>query len=75
MSYDFVGLCYIIKEIITKEKLKGRMNIEAELKKDGIEITKQLDTLKVNSIAMNISKKICSTFSEYGFNQNDLNIK
>lgn len=51
------------------------MSIESNLKKDGIEVIEKLDTLKVNSIAMNISKKICNTFPEYGFNQNDLFIE
>ena len=35
------------------------MNIEAELKKDGIEIVGRLDTLSVNSLAKNVSQKIC----------------
>ena len=51
------------------------MSIESNLKKDGIEVIEQVDTLMVNKIAMNISKKICNTFPEYGFNQNDLFIK
>lgn len=51
------------------------MSIESDLKKDGIEVIEKLDTLKINSIAMNISKKICDTFPEYGLNQNELFIK
>ena len=51
------------------------MSIESDLKKDGIEVIEKLDTLKINSIAMNISNKICNTFPEYGFNQNELFIK
>lgn len=51
------------------------MSIESNLKKDGIEVIEQVDTLMVNKIAMNISKKICNTFPEYGFNQNELFIK
>ena len=51
------------------------MSIKSDLKKDGIEVTEKLDTLKINSIAMNISKKICDTFPEYGLNQNDLFIR
>ena len=51
------------------------MSVESDLKKDGIIITNKLDTLKINSIAMNISKKICDTFPEYGLNQNDLFIR
>ncbi len=51
------------------------MSVETELKKDGIEVIETLNTLKINSIARNISQKICDTFPEYGFNQNDLFIK
>ena len=51
------------------------MSIEADLKKDGIEVVKALDTLKINSIARNISQKICDTFPEYGFQPNDLFIQ
>lgn len=51
------------------------MSIESDLKKDGIEVIEKLDTLKVNSIAMNISNKICGTFPEYSFSQNDLFIR
>ena len=51
------------------------MSIETILKKDGIEVIKELDTLKVNSIARNISLKICDTFPEFGLNKNDLFIK
>lgn len=48
------------------------MSVESDLRKDGIEVVEKLDTLKVNSIAMNVAKKICATFPNYGFNQNDL---
>ena len=41
------------------------MSIESDLKKDGIEVISQLDTLKVNSIARNISIKLCGTFPHY----------
>lgn len=51
------------------------MSIETELKKDGIEVTEKLDTLKINSIAMNVSLKLCETFPEYKLNQNELFIK
>ena len=51
------------------------MSIETDLKKDGIEVIEPLDTLKINSIAKNIAQKICETFPDYGFNQNDLFIK
>lgn len=51
------------------------MSIESDLKKDGIEVIKKLDTLKINSIARNISIKICETFPNFNLNQNDLFIK
>ncbi len=51
------------------------MSVESDLKKDGIEVIEALNTLKVNSIARNISMKICDTFPEYGLNQNELFIK
>ena len=51
------------------------MSVESDLKKDGIEVIESLDTLKVNTIASNISTKICETFPEYGLNQNELFIK
>ncbi len=51
------------------------MSVESDLKKDGILVTQKLDTLKVNSIANNISIKLCNTFPDYGLNQNELFIK
>lgn len=51
------------------------MSIETDLKKDGIEVLETLNTLKINSIAKNISQKICETFPDYGFNQNELFIQ
>lgn len=51
------------------------MSAESDLKKDGIEVISKLDTLKVNSIAMNISSKICEAFPHFGYNQNELFIK
>ena len=51
------------------------MSIESILKKDGIEVTEKLDTLKINSIARNISIKICNTFPNYNLDQNELFIK
>lgn len=51
------------------------MSVESDLKKDGIEVTKQLDTLTINSLAHNISVKLCETFPEYELNQNELFIK
>ena len=51
------------------------MSIESDLKKDGIEVIEKLDTLKINSIANNISTKLCETFPQYNLNQNELFIK
>ena len=51
------------------------MSIESDLRKDGIKVVKKLDTLKVNSLARNISVKLCKTFPDYGLNQDDLFIK
>ena len=51
------------------------MSIESDLKKDGIEVIKPLDTLKINSLARNISIKLCETFPNFGLNQNELFIK
>lgn len=51
------------------------MSVESDLKKDGIEVTCKLDTLKINSIARNISMKLCETFPNYGLDQNELFIK
>ncbi len=43
------------------------MNLETELKKEGIEIIGRLDTLSVNTLAKNISEKICKTFPRAHF--------
>ncbi len=51
------------------------MSIKSDLKKDGIEVIEELDTLKINSLARNISLKICETFPEFNLNQNELFIK
>lgn len=51
------------------------MSIESDLRKDGIEVIKKLDTLKVNSIARSVSMDICETFPNFNLNQNDLFIK
>lgn len=40
------------------------MNVEAELKKDGIEIIGRLDTLSVNSISRNAAEKFAKHFLE-----------
>ena len=51
------------------------MSVESDLKKDGIEVIQKLDTLKINSIARNISTKLCETFPNFGLNKNELFIK
>lgn len=51
------------------------MSVETDLKKDGIEVIKKLDTLKVNSIARNISIRLCETFPNFNLKQNDLFMK
>lgn len=51
------------------------MSIESDLKKDGIKIISKLDTLVVNNIARNISRKIVATFPELNFNETNLFIK
>jgi hypothetical protein len=51
------------------------MSIESDLKKDGIEVIKKLDTLRVNSIARAVSIGICETFHNFNLNQNELFIK
>ena len=43
------------------------MSIESDLKKDGITVVGKLDTLKVNSLAHNVTKKICKAFPEQNF--------
>lgn len=48
------------------------MSIKSDLKKDGIEVIEKLDTLKTNSIARNISTKICDTFPEFKLDKNNL---
>ena len=51
------------------------MSVESDLRKDGIEVTQKLDTLKINSIARNVAMKLCETFPEFNLNQNELFIK
>lgn len=51
------------------------MNVEAELKKDGIEIVGRLDTLSINSLARTVSKKICKAFPRAHFSAEQLFIE
>lgn len=48
------------------------MNIEAELKKDGIEVTKEIEPIIKYNIIRNVVTKIINTFPEYGLEANDL---
>ena len=51
------------------------MSAESDLRKDGIEVIKKLDTLKINSIARYVSIGLCETFPDLKLNQNELFIK
>ena len=48
------------------------MSIESDLRKDGIRVVDILDTVSINKIAHNIATKLCETFPELCFNENDL---
>jgi len=48
------------------------MKIDSVLKKEGINVVSQLDTLQVNSIAKSISNKLCLTFPEHNLNRSDI---
>ena len=48
------------------------MNIKSYLRKEGIEVIKQLNTIKVNSIAANISQKLVDNFPEQNFNYHEI---
>ena len=51
------------------------MNIEKDLKKDGITIIKPLDTINVILISKFVAEKLISAFPFYGFNYDKLYIK
>ena len=51
------------------------MSIESDLRKDGIEVISQLDTLTVNGLARNIASRLCSTFPDFGLDEKDLFMK
>ena len=51
------------------------MSIETDLKKEGIEVIKALDTLSVITIAKNVATKLVMAFPEQNLNCNDLFIK
>lgn len=48
------------------------MSTNSKLKKEGIEIVEQLDTLKVNTIAISIASKLCLAFPEHNLNKSEL---
>ena len=48
------------------------MSIKSDLHREGIEVIEQLNTLKVNSIAANIAKKLVDNFPEQNFNYHEL---
>lgn len=48
------------------------MGVESDLKKNGIEVISKLDTLRINSLARNVSIKLCEAFPEYNLDQNEL---
>ena len=48
------------------------MATNSKLKKQGIQIISQLDTLKVNTIANNVATKLCIAFPEHNLNKSDL---
>lgn len=51
------------------------MTIKTELKKEGIEVIKSLDTLSVITIAKNVATKLVMAFPEQNLNCNELFIK
>lgn len=44
----------------------------SKLKREGIEVVEQLDTLKVNTIAINVASKLCLAFPEHNLNKSEL---
>ena len=48
------------------------MSIDSKLKKEGVEITQKLDTLKVNTVAVNIINKLIKAFPEHNFDSSKL---
>ena len=51
------------------------MNIEKDLKKDGIIVIKPLDMLNITLIAKFVAEKLITSFPFYGFNYDKLYIK
>lgn len=48
------------------------MKTETKLKKEGIKIIEELDTLKVNTIAVNVASRLCLAFPEHNLNKSEL---
>ena len=48
------------------------MSTHSTLKKEGIEIIKKLDTMQVNTIAINVASKLCLAFPEHNLNKSEL---
>lgn len=48
------------------------MSINSTLKKEGITVIRELDTMQINSIASNISEKLIAAFPEHNLNKSDL---
>lgn len=51
------------------------MSINSELKKAGIRVVTNLDTLTVNRIAKNVTQKIIDKYPNFGINEHDVFIK
>lgn len=51
------------------------MSIKSDLKREGIEVIEELNTLLINHLAKNVASKLCETFPNYGLNENDLFIR
>ena len=65
--------CFILYNYYIPKILKElRMSANSRLKKEGIEIVEQLDTLKVNTISISIASKLCLAFPEHNLNKSEL---
>ena len=51
------------------------MGIEANLKKEGIQVIEELDKIKVNTIAKNVAQKIVAAFPNMEFKLGEIFIK
>lgn len=77
LLFFLVLLCAIIEMYKWMIVLRRRyfMSIEKDLKKDGIQVIKEVDTLSVTLIAKFVAERLSSTFLFYGLKYNDLFIK